>query len=187
MVTQYKDWIIVAGAAGAVIAGVVLLSRNAEAVDEPAIDTGEILLPDEFPDDAFDTPLDTGWEVTLNLGEDDPIEVVPIKIVGRPEYSIGRLLLPATLEVIGPPGYSVGPTKSYTGSTGGDDSLLRAMDNGDGVVIGSGGDDSLLRAMDNGGVTTVFDGGLLEIIGPPGYGIGSTLTVGGGGGHDPSG
>jgi len=107
MVNQYKDWIVVAGAAGAVIAGIALLSRDAEAVDEPAIDNGEILLPDngelldngEFPTDAFDSPPNG----------DDPIEVVPLKIVGRPEYSIGALERPfGRLEVIGPPGYSIG-------------------------------------------------------------------------------
>ena len=109
MVNQYKDWIVVAGAAGAVIAGIALLSRDAEAVDEPAIDNGEILLPDngelldngEFPTDAFDSPPNG----------DDPIEVVPLKIVGRPEYSIGALERPfGRLEVIGPPGYSIGST-----------------------------------------------------------------------------
>ena len=70
MVTQYKDWIIVAGAAGAVIAGVILMSRDAEAVDEPEIDNGEFPPPVEFPqfvDDPFEAVLVSASDPAINV------------------------------------------------------------------------------------------------------------------------
>ena len=70
MVTQYKDWIIVAGAAGAVIAGIALMSRDAEAVDEPEIDNGEFPPPVEFPqfvDDPFEAVLVSASDPAINM------------------------------------------------------------------------------------------------------------------------